>query len=559
MNRNRLPIIAVLLLSLVSAGFARQWASIQRSRGVGAAHASSAAKLGQMNSYALALLLGGLRGPLVMFLWPSAETQKQEKNLQDFDTKIEWIRMLQAEFDTVHIFQIWNKAYNISVQMSNLSNKYRTILDAIDYAERVDRERPGNINILTAIGGIYFDKLGGSAEKWYYREHVREESMARQDMVRITLPQSKREELKKLALDAGLPGRKLNLVGDDRDGEIWVTVPKAVADKIKQKLNGPEMKYADRPRRSDSDYHGQLRPRLDAGGSILPEFLAARTPRPPDKPAGEWNDGSELQYLKDYQPFPYGIPPYALGYAYYKRAQVLQSVNQQKHAQLGDSVIDSRPALSLKSWAEDEWERACRAELEAFGKPTAGERPALQAPTASIKLTDAPEHKPPIEEAIFEYGRAATISQHSIAEYERHLKNDSVNITTYLSHIDEARAMGFLCGGNRDYLSALNDPARRIELAKSAADLYRAALRQYRIIVLTYYTNDELAQKVYPKDLTRATVAQKNLSDEQLGELIQKVRAALPSDLTTYENGDELREMLSYIDRIQQRLPNLGI
>src|SRR6185503_14870103 len=220
MNRNRLPIIAVMLLSLVASGFARQWAAAQRSRGVGAAHASSATKLGQMNSYALALLLGGLRGPLVMILWPSAETQKQEKNLEDFDTKIEWIRLLQAEFDTVHIFQMWNKAYNISVQMSNLGNKYRTILDALEYGHNVDVERPSNINILTAIGGIYFDKLAGSAEKNYYRERVRDESMARRDMVRITLPEAKRDQLVTLAIDAGVSRRKLRPYNDDRTHEV---------------------------------------------------------------------------------------------------------------------------------------------------------------------------------------------------------------------------------------------------------------------------------------------------------------------------------------------------
>ena len=62
-----------------------------------------------MNSYALALMLGGLRGPLVMMLWTSSETQKQDKNLEDFDTKVELIRLLQPEFDSVHIFQVWNK------------------------------------------------------------------------------------------------------------------------------------------------------------------------------------------------------------------------------------------------------------------------------------------------------------------------------------------------------------------------------------------------------------------------------------------------------------------
>ena len=63
-----------------------------------------------------------LRGPLVMILWPSAEEQKTEKDLEDFDTKIELIRLLQAEFDTVHLFQIWSKAYNVSAQLASYSN-----------------------------------------------------------------------------------------------------------------------------------------------------------------------------------------------------------------------------------------------------------------------------------------------------------------------------------------------------------------------------------------------------------------------------------------------------
>src|SRR3954463_13397531 len=166
MNRSRLPIVVLLIASLVVVGFTRQWAEADRTHGPGALPAASGtAGLSRMNSYALALLLGGLRGPLVMFLWPSAEEQKSEKNLEDFDTKIEWIRLLQAEFDTVHIFQIWNKAYNVSVQMASLTNKYRAILDALDYGTSVDQERPNNLNIVSAIAGVYFDKLGNSSEK----------------------------------------------------------------------------------------------------------------------------------------------------------------------------------------------------------------------------------------------------------------------------------------------------------------------------------------------------------------------------------------------------------
>src|SRR5438093_2920449 len=164
----RIATVLVLIIAIVGSGATRRWAEAVRGEPIVAA-SSSGRSLSGMNSYALALLLGGLRGPLVMFLWSSSETQKTENNLEDFDSKVEWIRLLQPEFDTVHIFQIWNKAYNISVKMTNVSNKYSTILDALDYAHNVDAEKPNDINIVSAIGGIYFDKFGNSAEKVYYR------------------------------------------------------------------------------------------------------------------------------------------------------------------------------------------------------------------------------------------------------------------------------------------------------------------------------------------------------------------------------------------------------
>ena len=65
-----------------------------------------------------------------MYLWSTSETQKIDRDLADFDTKVEWIRLLQPEFDTVHLFQIWNKAYNISVLMASPADKYTTIMQA---------------------------------------------------------------------------------------------------------------------------------------------------------------------------------------------------------------------------------------------------------------------------------------------------------------------------------------------------------------------------------------------------------------------------------------------
>ena len=173
---NRVVIVLILVVALIAGGATREWADSVRGEPIVAA-SSSGRSLSGMNSYALALLLGGLRGPLVMFLWSSSESQKTENNLEDFDSKVEWIRLLQPEFDTVHIFQIWNKAYNISVKMTNMGNKYSTILDALDYAHNVDWEKPNDINIVSAIGGIDFDKFGNSAEKIYYRKRVRQETL----------------------------------------------------------------------------------------------------------------------------------------------------------------------------------------------------------------------------------------------------------------------------------------------------------------------------------------------------------------------------------------------
>src|SRR5918993_5574477 len=180
--------------------------------------------------------------------------------------------MLQPEFDTVHIFQIWNKAYNISVQMASNANKYTTILDAIEYARSVDRERPNNINILYQIGSVYFDKLGGASEKQYYRKRVRDETMAR-----AANPKVNRAD----------PG--------------W------------------------RPLKMD--------PMLDEKGNLLPD--AKR----------------EVPHLEAFQPYPYGLSPQAIGYSYFKRAQELQD-NGQRHAQISDLVVDSRPGLSLRMWGE---------------------------------------------------------------------------------------------------------------------------------------------------------------------------------------------------------------
>jgi hypothetical protein len=87
MRGGRVAIILVLLVSLVFSGITRDLARSRRGKTSNDPSTGTTANLSSMNSFALALLLGGLRGPLVMMLWSSSEGQKVDKNLEDFDTK----------------------------------------------------------------------------------------------------------------------------------------------------------------------------------------------------------------------------------------------------------------------------------------------------------------------------------------------------------------------------------------------------------------------------------------------------------------------------------------
>ncbi len=498
-SRARIGIITVMVVSIVVAGIMRDWAVRQRIAatalpGGGVASKSAAARtsLGSMDSFALALLLGGLRGPLVMFLWSTSESQKADKNLEDFDTKVEWIRLLQPEFDTVHIFQVWNKAYNISVQMASLANKYTTILDAIEYARNVGAGRPDNINIIVEMAKVYSDKLGNSAEKNYYKSRVRAETMAH------------------------VPRQRLK-----RDDPAW------------------------RPIELDAV--------LDAQGNLLSSVITP-TRSAPAGHNGPFNDGSEFQYLKKYQPFPYGLSPMAIAFNYYKQAQVLQREFKQKHAQLSDLVIDSRPALTLKLWAEDEAERGRRNELIAFGLPLpvdqtikpAWEEPSITLPTG---VTGNPDR---ITEALDAYRLAAIVADDSVAEYETHLPLFPNNASNTESIIDSLVALKDMALGDHDFLLAQSKTGQeRADLMASAIKHYRATADQNYRILLRYYMDDVMASKILPAGMNRTSI--KEIPADQLAGIYAAARAEIGK--MQYDSyAEDRQEYEAYIRRAEMRI-----
>ena len=571
--------VFLLVLFLLATAASRRWVLEDRFRTeapTSEANGPGAASLSSMPSFATALLLGGLRGPLVMTLWISSETQKQRNDLQDIDTKIEWIRLLQPEFDAVHLFQIWNKAYNISVKMTSLANKYSTIIDAIDYGQNVDRERPDDVNILSSIAQVYADKLGESQENAYYRRRVRRET---QTLFRVEFPAAHLDQFSTLADALGWNPEEASLGLNTKTQMYSVLLEKPIADRLAQEM-GPDVQTRPQPPEEAAAANRSWRrlrlpPMLDTNGYILPELLAPRYPRPADLPQDKpWYDGSQLQMLAKYQPFPYGLSTFALAYNDYKRCQLLEDLWKERTLQSNDAVIDSRPGIMLKFWAQDEWEAARRAEVKSLGGTTSKilDPLDLELPDGAIPL-NLPVLDPPARDlAIYSYDLAARIFADARVEIYHHIQNDPGNAGNYFAHIDDTISMEQLMLADRDYLEAMTATgARRDALIQSANTHYILAEQRLALTVLKYFVEDRVMAKVYPidpatgKPRTRLTIEQAPAS-AYVPTLLAAVRETMRiySDPLTGEVAegdvyqDERNQYLKYVQHCVLRLESLG-
>jgi hypothetical protein len=579
----RIGVVVLLVVALIAADWTRdqtiqEKASLHSHSGLPGAAATADTGVGTLPSYATALLLGGLRGPLVMILWMSSENQKQEHDLQDFDTKVEWIRLLQPEFDTVHLFQIWNKAYNISVQMASLRNKYTTILDAIDYGQKVETERPDDINIITAVAMIYGDKLGTSQEHVYYRHRVRRET---QTLIRVEFPENRTDDFRAAAAKTLWNENESPLEAEDQTHTVRVVMEPINARALQNTFSGAGITYSPETRRESTSNDPSWRrvrldPMLDENGNVLPALLVPRYPRPDDVSASaQWYDGSQLQFLPQYGPYPYGISTLALAFNSYKQAQLLQTLWNQHHIQTGDTVVDARPALTLKQWANDEWERGRRFELDMWGQfvPESDDPIELESPTMDVAFDKAASNRMDYEAALYSYALGERLFKDSLAEYERHILAYKANASVYFVHIDDATSGQEFMAADHDYLAAADATGEaRHQLLQSAAMHYHAAELHYAVTILKYYVDDAVMAQAFPKDphthlqFTRATIASSDpqtwihtLHDVMAANaryLVDPVTHQYLQARDTY--ADDRKQYLIYVGRCDARLRQLA-
>ena len=504
-RRRRLGIVVVMILGMLGAGLMRAWSMEYQAAAAGPRGlASSRNTLGNMNSYALALLLGGLRGPLVMFLWTTSESQKVDRDLEDLDTKIEWIRLLQPEFDTVHLFQMWNKAYNISVMMASPANKYSVVMEAIDYGNKVDQERPGDLNILHALANTYEGKLAAKnlTESAFYMRQFREESLTDANRARVFPEESK----------------------------------------VFHRLSN-------------------MQPLLDENNHLRRDLTAPTRTKPSQPtPHGEWNDGSTLQYLAKYDPFPYGVSPQAMAYNYGKRAQVAQSTEGQKTLQLSPMVIDSQPALLQKMWAEDQAELADAFMARAFAlKLTPGNVLGNNELLSRIALNQPVVDEDGMKGALYSYGLASRLAAEAIVEFNRHLSDPAYagRITLYQAHMDDMAGLTELCAGDRDYLQAMTATVSRPGLIQSAQQHYKRAMMIYERNVMEHYTEDVVFRDSRFPTLYNSRAKVHNVPDDQVNDLYQRTTAIL-QDLKVPQYVDERRDYTRLVARCTIRLAALS-
>ena len=153
----------------MATGFTRQLAATRRATGntLGAEGESShSIGLSRMNSFALALLLGGLAraaGHVPLDQQRVAEERKEPRRLRH-QGRVDPPASARVRHRP-HLPDLEQGVQHLGADGEPGRTSTRTILDALDYAQRVDAEQPNDINIIYAIGGIYVDKLGDSAEK----------------------------------------------------------------------------------------------------------------------------------------------------------------------------------------------------------------------------------------------------------------------------------------------------------------------------------------------------------------------------------------------------------
>ena len=104
--------------------------------------------------------LTGVRGFAVAGLWYAAIDKQKRNDFHEFERLVKAVTSLQPHFVTPWIFQSWNIAYNVSVEMHGLGDMYFYIARGIELLAEGERRNRRSPDMRYQIGFYYQNKFG---------------------------------------------------------------------------------------------------------------------------------------------------------------------------------------------------------------------------------------------------------------------------------------------------------------------------------------------------------------------------------------------------------------
>jgi hypothetical protein len=116
----------------------------------------------ELGGAAIQLLLTGSRGLAVSALWNNAIEKQRKHEWNELDISVDSITKLQPHFTAPWLFQSWNLAYNVSVEMDRLNDMYFYIARGISVLAEGESLNRNNPDLRYNMGFYYQNKFGVS-------------------------------------------------------------------------------------------------------------------------------------------------------------------------------------------------------------------------------------------------------------------------------------------------------------------------------------------------------------------------------------------------------------
>src|SRR5919198_922004 len=108
------------------------------------------------------LSLVGLRGVVTCALWNSAMEKQKKNQWSQLELEVRSLTKLQPHFITPWLFQSWNLAYNVSVELDRPGDKYFYIARGIGLLAEGDRQNHHHPDIRWSVGFFTQHKIAQS-------------------------------------------------------------------------------------------------------------------------------------------------------------------------------------------------------------------------------------------------------------------------------------------------------------------------------------------------------------------------------------------------------------